>query len=193
MSTPASPFQDHAAPILSAEPAINDQQREQLWDVFHQSKDPNELAQKLVPLAVPDDLKHKLWTAKQSVAPVVPPVDKTVAAMQRMVDLDPKVLATAEAHPNVLKVLTSAATTPEKVDGAEPSKSPKAPANQAAGGKTAQSAASLAPRADGQPHFPIIPEGHKRLLGTDGSVYDIPEEQMGAARAADPLHHVLNP
>ena len=192
MSTPASPFMDHASPILSAEPTITDQQRADLWDVFHQSKDPNELATKLTPLLVPDDLKHKLWTAKQAVSPVpaVPPVDKTVAAMQRMVTLDPKVLETAEAHPNVLKVLTSAATTPEKepaapVSGASTSskgtKAPKAPA------------APQPPRLDGQPHFPSIPDGHRRLLGSDGSVYDIPAEHLDTARAADPNMHIMNP
>jgi hypothetical protein len=190
MSTPASPFLDHAAPILSAEPAINDQQREQLWDVFHQSKDPNELAQKLVPLAVPDDLKHKLWTAKQAVAPAIPPVDKTVAAMQKMVALDPKVLETAEAHPNVLKVMTSAATTPEK----EPAAASSGASGSAKGTKAPKApAAPQPPRLDGQPHFPSIPDGHHRVLGTDGSVYDIPAESIDQARSADPNMHIMNP
>lgn len=191
MSTPASPFMDHASPILSAEPAITDQQRADLWDAFH-TKNVDELTQHLAPLAIPDDLKHKLWTAKQAVSPVpaVPPVDKTVAAMQRMVTLDPKVLETAEAHPNVLKVLTSAAQTPEK----------EAPA--AAGGASAESKAPKTPKApkapqpprlDGQPHFPSIPDGHHRVLGTDGSVYDIPAEHLDTARAADPNMHIMNP
>ena len=114
MSTPASPFMDRASPILAADPALSDQNRADLWDIFHQSKDPAELTQKLAPLAIPDDTKHKLWEAKQSAAPVAPPVDKVTAAMQRMTSIDPKVLEVAESHPNVLKVLTSAATAPEK-------------------------------------------------------------------------------
>jgi hypothetical protein len=129
-----SPFIDHAAPILAAEPAITDHQRADLWDAFH-TKNADELTQHLAPLAVPDDLKHKLWTAKQSLAPALPPVDKVTAAMQRMVTLDPKVLETAEAHPNVLKVLTTAATTPEKEPAAASSE-----ASSAGKGKTAPKA-----------------------------------------------------
>ena len=192
MSTPASPFMDHASPILSAEPTITDQQRADLWDVFYQSKDPNELATKLTPLLVPDDLKHKLWTAKQAVSPVpaVPPLDKVAQAAARISQLDPQVRETAEAHPNLLKAFTTAATTEPK-SAQEPAGASSASGN---GKKTPEAPKTpLAPRADGQPHFPAIPDGHHRVLGTDGSVYDIPAEHIDTARAADPNMHIMNP
>ena len=189
MSTPQSPFMDHVAPILQAEPSINDQQRSDLWDAFH-SKNADELTQHLATLAVPDDLKHKLWAAKQASAPAAPPVDKVTEAVQRLAAMDPKTLDVAESHPNLLKAFTTAAT-------AEP-KAPAAPAGEtsAAGkGKTASAAQkpALSPRPDGQPHFPSIPDGHHRVLSTNGGVYDIPAENIDKARETDPNLHILNP
>lgn len=189
MSTPSSPFQDHAAPILAGDPTINDQQRSDLWDAFH-TKSPEELTQHLASLAVPDDLKHKLFQAKQASMPATPPVDKVTDAIHRMTALDPKVLDVAESHPNVLKAFQAAATAPEKpaqeAAGTTPaagkgSKTPKAPK------------APQPPRADGQPHFPAIPDGHNRILASDGGVHDIPVDKIDQARAIDPNLHVLNP
>src|SRR5579864_1554949 len=190
MSSPTSPFMDHAAPILQGEPRITDEQRESLWDTFHQSKDPNELAAKLAPLAVPDDTKHRLFQAKQASMPAVEPVDKITAAINKMVALPPEVLDKAEQHPNVLKAITTAATTPEKPAqeaASATSAAPKAPKTP-----TAQKPV-LAPRADGQPHLPPIPDGHKRILASDGGVHDLPEDRLDDARKIDPLLHVLNP
>lgn len=200
MSTPQSPFMDHAGPILQGDPSLSDTAKANIWDVFHQSKNPAELADKLqnMPhpdqpgqtLVIPDDTKHKLWTAKQASMPAPPPLDKVSAAVQRMVALPPDVLDKAEQHPNVLKAFTTAATTPEK-PAAEP-----ASAAPAAGKGTKAPAAPktpLAPRADGQPHFPSIPDGHHRVLSTNGGVYDIPAENIEAARATDPNLHILNP
>jgi hypothetical protein len=181
---------DHASPILSAEPTINDQQRADLWDVFNQSKDAGELAQKLAPVLVPDDLKHKLWTAKNAAAPVAPPLDKVTAAIQKIKTLDPDTLEVAEAHPNVLKALTAAATMPEKEPTAASGES------EASGkGKTTSKApkAPQPPRLDGQPHFPAIPDGHHRVLATNGAIYDVPQENIEQARSLDPNLHVLNP
>ena len=180
---------DHAAPILQAEPSITDQQRSDLWDAFH-TKNADELIQHLAPLVIPDDLKHKLFQAKQASMPVAPPVDKVTDVIQRMTKLDPQALETAEAHPNVLKAFTAAATTPEKpAQGAasEASAAPKGPKTPAA------SKAPQPPRADGQPHFPAIPDGHHRVLASNGGVYDIPQANIDQARAADPNLHVLNP
>jgi hypothetical protein len=192
MSTPPSPFQDHASPILSAEPSITDADRASLWDVFHQSKDANELANKLQPLAVPDDLKHKLWTAKQTIAPPVKaaPIDKVTAAVNQMAALPPDVMEKAETHPNLLKAFTTAATTPE------PEPPAAAGATSAEGkGKTTPEAEKtpLAPRGDGQAHFPPIPDGHKRVLHPNGGVYDVPEENLANAQASEPNLHILNP
>ncbi len=198
MSTPASPFTDHAAPVLAGEPTINAAQRADLWDAFH-TKNADELAQHLLPLAVPEDFKKRLWDAKQTQAAAavsavpVAPAEKTAAAIQRMTQLDPKALELAEAHPNVLKAFTSAAAAAEKGAGES------AGASKTSGkGNTpaeAKKPAPLAqpPRPDGLAHLPPIPEGHHRILASDGLVHDIPAENIEKARAKDPLLHVLNP
>jgi hypothetical protein len=41
--------------------------------------------------------------------------------------------------------------------------------------------------------LPPIPEGHYRLRTSDGAIHDIPAENIGRARAIDPLLIVLNP
>jgi hypothetical protein len=192
MSTPTSPFMDHAAPILQGDPTLSDQQRSDLWDAFH-SKNSAELVQHLTPLAISDDTKHKLFQAKQASLPVAPPVDKVTEAVQRVAALDPKVLDVAESHPNILKAFTTAATTEPKA-AATPAGETSAAPKPATAGKTAKPAAApLAPRADGQPHFPPIPDQHKRVLASDGGVHDIPEERLGDAQKIDPNLHVLNP
>jgi len=190
MATPASPFVDQAEPILSAEPSITQADKENLWDIFHTTKDANDLADKLAPIVVPDQLKHKLWQAKQTATPAVAPVDKVTDVIKRMTQLDPQALAVAEAHPNVLKALTSAATTPEKAAGVDSGTS----SSKSKGIQVSESKKpTLAPRLDGQPHFPAIPDAHHRVLSSDGGVYDIPQERIEDARALDPNLHVLNP
>jgi hypothetical protein len=192
MSTPSSPFQDHASPILQGDPSLSDQQRSDLWDAFH-SKNSDELVQHLAPLVIPDETKHKLFVAKQAAAPVAPPVDKVTEAVQKMANLDPKTMDLVEAHPNLLKAFTTAATTEPK-PAQEPSGATSAAPKPATAGKTAKPAAApLAPRADGQPHFPPIPDGHKRILASDGGVHDLPEERLADAQKIDPNLHILNP
>lgn len=184
-----NPFMDHAAPVLASEPAITDQQKSDLWDAFH-SKSPEELIQHLTPLAVPDDLKKRLIDAKRASVPTSAPVDKITDAVNKIAHLDPQVRQTAEASPNLLKAFTAAATTPEKPAqeaASTTSAAPKGPKTPAA------SKALQPPRADGQPHFPAIPDGHKRVLASDGGVHDIPEENIEKARVIDPNLHVLNP
>lgn len=206
MSSPTSPFMDHASPILAGDPVLSDANRADLWDIFHSSKDPNELAQHLQslatpadptkqPLVVPEDTKKRLWEAKQKSMPVAGPVDKVTAAMTQLSQIDPKVLEVAESHPNVLKVLTAAATTPEKeVPAASggPSASPK---GKTAQGDQAAPALALPPRPDGLEHMPPIPEGHKRVQASDGGIHDIPadDEHLKKAFSIDPRLHVLNP
>lgn len=189
MSTSPSPFADPASPILENEPSISDSQRADLHDAFY-SKSPDELIQHLAPLAIPDDLKNKLHQAKQATMPVAGPIDKVTAAVQRIAQLDPQTRQIAESSPNLLKAFTAAATTEAKAP-AEP-----AGASSPAGkGKTAPAAEkpALSPRQDGQPHFPPIPDSHHRVLSSNGGVYDIPAENVEAARAADPNMHILNP
>ena len=188
MASPTSPFMDHAAPILSGDPTLDDNARASLWDAFH-SKSPDELVQHLAPLDIPNETKHALYVAKQASMPVASPTDKVTDAVKKIASLDPQVRQIAESSPNLLKAFTSAATTPDKQAQETPgaisvaSKGKKAPA---------ASKVPLSPRIDGQPHFPEIPEGHHRILSQNG-VYDIPIENIEKARALDPNLHVLNP
>lgn len=193
MSTPSSPFMDHAAPVLAGDPALTDEHRANLWDAFHTSKDPNELVQKLAPLAIPDDTKHRLFQAKQASMPAVPPVDKVTAAITRMTSIDPKTLELAESHPNVLKVMTAAATTPEKEAGVDSGASSSKSKGSTSSASKTPSPLAQPPRLDGQQHLPPIPDGHHRILATDGGIHDIPAENLEKARAIDPNMHVLNP
>lgn len=189
MSITPSPFLDHAAPILSAEPSINDDQRAELWDAFY-SKNADELAQHLAPLAIPDDTKHKLFQAKQLSMPAPAPLDKAAAAIKAVANIDPKVLDIAETHPNVLKVLSTAATTEPK-----PSAGDSGTSSEAGKGKTASAAPKpvLKPRIDGQPHLPAIPDKHHRVLASNGGIYDVPAENISKAQELDPNLHILNP
>ena len=189
MSTISSPFQDHAAPVLAADPTLSDTAKADLWDAFH-SKSPEELVQHLSTLAIPNETKHRLWQAKQASLPVPSPTDKVTAAVTKIASLDPQIRQIAEASPNLLKAFTTAATTPEK----EPAAASGGASGSAKGTKAPKApAAPQPPRLDGQPHFPSIPDGHHRILGTDGSVYDIPAEHLDTARAADPNMHIMNP
>ncbi len=203
MSTPQSPFMDHAGPILQGDPSLSDAAKANIWDVFHQSKNPSELADKLqnMPhpdqpgqtLVIPDDTKHKLWTAKQASMPAPPPLDKVSEAIQRMVALPPETLDKAEQHPQVLKAFTTAATTPEK-----PAAEPASTSSTAPKGSTSSAAPKApktppAPRPDGQPHFPAIDPTMHRILASNGGVYDVPKDRIDDARKTDPLLHVLNP
>jgi hypothetical protein len=193
MSTTPSPFVDHAAPLLAGEPSITDDQRADLHDIFHGSKDPAELTQKLLPLDVPDDLKQQLVDKKKLISPVTEPVDKVAAAMEKMKALDPQTLELAESHPNVLKVMTAAATTPDKESAAPAGASP-APAKGKASGKVKTSAPlALPPRVDGLQHLPPIPDGHRRILASDGGIHDLPDDKINDAFSIDPRLHVMNP
>lgn len=186
------PMTDQAAPLLSSEPTINDNQRADLWDAFH-SKSPEELIQHLQPLAVPDDFKKRFVDAKKKSMPPVDPIDKTASVMNRMASMDPKILDLAERHPNVLRALTTA------IAAAEKGSQEAAGANKTAGkGKTSAGSKKPAPlaqppRADGLEHYAPIPEGHHRVLASDGGIHDIPAENIEQARATDPYMHVLNP
>lgn len=189
-----TPFVDPAAPILAGEPTINDEQRAALWDVFHGSKSPEELAVKLQPLSVPNDLKQQLFSAKKSTSPTPKPLEGAVKAINVLRNMDPDSLALVEKYPNAAKALISAA---EK--GVE-NEAGKAADKQGAQGKgvaagTSKKTQPLAqpPRADGLEHLPPIPENHYRVLASDGGIHDIPAENIETARGIDPTLHVLNP
>ena len=181
----STPFIDHAAPILAGDPAITDEQRANLWDVFNNSKDHNELAQHLqAMIAVPDDTKQALFDAKKKAVPPVEPLDKVTAAIARIKQIPPDVLEMAESHPNVLKAITSAATTPEKGAG-EPAGASKA----ASKGSTPQTAK----KAPAVPlDTPATPAGHALVQTSDGGLYHVPAANIDRARQIDPKLKVLH-
>ena len=185
------PFQDPAEGILKGATNITDDDRESLWDLFHNSKNSNELAQKLQTIAVPSDTKHKLWAAKQATAPVTSPVDKVTEALNRLKQVDPDTLALAEKFPNVTKAFIDAAVKPPE----KPAGEPAGKSEGGAKGKTAEKKPLLvqAPRPDGQPHLPPIPDGHYRVLSSDHGLHDIPQERIQDAKNIDPSLHILNP
>jgi hypothetical protein len=96
-----SPFTDLAFPILDADQTLDDNRRSDLWQHFHESKSPAELVQRLMPLDVPEDTETKLWQAKQAATLPDSPVDKTVAAVQKLATMDKATLDLAESHKNV--------------------------------------------------------------------------------------------
>lgn len=194
MTTPNPLVVDHATPILNDEPALSDEHKEALWDAFHASKSPNELAKILQPLAIPNDTKQKLFDAKRaSIPPAVEPLDKTTAAIKQMGEIDKDTLDLAETHPNVLKALSAAATAAEK--GPESPAGERSAAPKGEKSAAAETPATLAqpPRPDGLPHLPPIPAGHHRILASDGGIHDVPAENIEAVRAIDPNLHVMNP
>jgi hypothetical protein len=97
---------DDAAVILRGEPTINDDQRADLWDLYHATKTPSELARHLQAIPVHPDLKQQLFTAKQK---SVDPIDRVVEVLSQLKQIDPRTLDLAEKSPTVLKALMSAA------------------------------------------------------------------------------------
>jgi len=185
-STP-SPYADPAAPVLAAHPGITDEDRANLWDVFHNSKDSSELAQKLQPMtAIPDDLKHKLFVTKDATAPAAKPapLDRVTAAISRISGLDHNALELAETHPNVLKALTAAAQAEDKPAGeaAGKSKEPKSPK-----GPTGATKEPLVP-----PDVSPTPPGHALVRTSDGAIHHLPAINVAKAKERDPELQVLH-
>jgi hypothetical protein len=188
-----SPYADPAEGILRGDTSITDEDRSALWDSFHGARDANHLAQILQPLVIPNDTKHKLWQAKQATAPVSSNIEKVSAAIQKLSQLDPVTLDIAEKHPIVSKAFIDAAVKPPEAPKA--AKEPQGASKSAGKGATAQTKTPLVqpPRIDGMPHLPPIPEGQHRILASDGSIHDIPAENLEKARQIDARLHVLNP
>lgn len=194
MPEDTQPFVDHAQPILAGEPSITADQRADLWDIFHNSKDANELANHLSTMALPDDTKQQLFDAKKKAAPKVEPIERAVHALATMTTIPPAVMELAEKYPNTAKALLSAADKAGENEATEAQEKSKAAGKgKEAGSKKEAQPLAQPPRADGLPHFPPIPDGHYRVLASDGGIHDIPQENIEQARGIDPNLHVLNP
>lgn len=179
-----SPFLDPAQPILAAHPAISDDQRADLWDIFHGSKNPDELAAKLQSLGVPDDVKQSLFEAKTQNMPAVEPVAKAVDVLKTVAGLDPKILDAAEGHPNVTKALLALVKPEEKA----------APAAQGARKeKTGDTTPAEAQLPEGvQADVPATPSGHGLVRGSNGSMHHIPIKNLARVKEVDPGASVLH-
>ena len=178
-------FADHAQPILAASPDLNDDDRAELWDIFHKSKDSNQLAQQLQPVAVPDSLKAQLMDAKKKSAPVAQPIDKATEAITRVGQIDPKILELAEKYPNVTKILAAAAASSKDKgagEAAEPGKSDSKGKGQDKEPKTPAIA----------PDVPAVPAGHALVRTSDGALHHIPAENVDKAKQIDPALTVLH-
>lgn len=106
-----TPVLDAAAKILYGEPGITDDDRANIWDLYHVSKDSSELADHLQNISVlPDDTKHRLFRTKQLAEPAPSALDRAVIALSKLNTLDPKVLELAESHPTVAKSFVDAVT-----------------------------------------------------------------------------------
>lgn len=104
-----SPAADPAEKILRDDSDLFNEDREELWNLYHLSKTPDELAQYLHPLEnVSNDTKHQLFMAKKRTAPEPTPLDRTQRAIQSVAQMDPDTLRIAESHPVVLKALVDA-------------------------------------------------------------------------------------
>ena len=96
---------ERAEPILRAAEGLDDLQRANLFDIYHDAKSSTELTGKLNGLSVSDELKAALIAAKKVSDPEPDAMDKVFDTMSRM---DPKTLELAEGHPEVLRVLADA-------------------------------------------------------------------------------------
>jgi hypothetical protein len=105
----ATPYLDHAADILAADPTLDNETRAIAYDRYHVSANPEELIHNLGSLQIPDSTRRSLMEAKRVTAPVQSPVDNVVSALTKMQTIPPKTLALGEKYPTVTKALISAA------------------------------------------------------------------------------------
>jgi hypothetical protein len=102
---------DLAAPILRDAPDMSDAVRGDLWDLFHDSKTADELAQKLSAVPIEGGLKQELILARvKSLQPepsdsTTPIIDAAMEAMHWVAQLPQHVRSIAERHPIVAKFL----------------------------------------------------------------------------------------
>jgi hypothetical protein len=67
----ATPPSDPAEQILRSTPGLDTNSQADAWDAFHQSKNEDELGQRLQNMNLPQDIKANLWDAKHKAAQMV--------------------------------------------------------------------------------------------------------------------------
>src|SRR5713226_10520105 len=70
---PTAPISDPAEQILRSVQGVDTNAQADAWDAFHQSKNEDELTQRLQNINIPQNVKANLWDAKRSAAPKVQP------------------------------------------------------------------------------------------------------------------------
>jgi hypothetical protein len=99
-------FLDRAVPVLQNAQGITDEDRASLWDAFHGSPDEKSLATQLQSMpTVPDPVKHQLYDAKKASMPTADPVEKGIAIINRIGELNPKTLELVEKYPKLVSTL----------------------------------------------------------------------------------------
>jgi len=96
-------FIDHAAAILKSAvfPPLTQDQKSDLWTLYHTSKDANELSGHLSEVNLHPELKQQLITAKGKPTVEFDDVDKAIAVMHRLAALPQATLDLVEKHPHV--------------------------------------------------------------------------------------------
>ena len=102
-------YADPAEAILRGDPSLTDEHRATLWTIFHEAKNPDDLAQRLQWHSASNETRHLLVQAKGLTAPTPDPVDRTVDALHRVAALPRNVLEMAEKYPVAAKSLIQAA------------------------------------------------------------------------------------
>lgn len=90
------------APILLADETLSNDQRADLWDVFHGAANHWTLADSLRDTPLSDDTKRHLLQAKFQSQPAA------IRAIQRMSEMDRTAIDTAESHRRVLEAMVAA-------------------------------------------------------------------------------------
>lgn len=105
----SAPYRDPAEAILRGDPSLTDEHRATLWTIFHEAKNPDDLAQRLQWHSASNQTRHLLVQAKGLTAPTPDPVDRIVDALHRVAALPRNVLEMAEMYPVGTKSLIQAA------------------------------------------------------------------------------------
>jgi hypothetical protein len=98
--------QDPAYRILR-DVSIDDRLKADIWDDFYESRNGADFKNRLTRFEIPDSLRNALLAARKSLEPNER--ERVVDAITRLSKLDPRFLATAEAHPTLLKYMLEAA------------------------------------------------------------------------------------
>jgi len=86
---------------------LDDTTKADIWDCFYESRNSADFKTRLARFDIPDSLRNTLLSARKSLEPSER--ERVVEAIKHLSTLDPNLLATAEAHPNLLRYMLDAA------------------------------------------------------------------------------------